>query len=96
MSIPHSPTGFKREMRFLEIARGKVQAVFAFVRRQDGGSPYGGVLGPETPNHFEAGFQFVEGHGFVRFEHAEDVALGERLERGEIDLAPAGLTVVVV
>jgi len=72
-SIPHSPAGFKREMRFLEVCRridpthvaetrpvfasgnavfgivgGAVRAVFAFVRRQDDGSPCGGRLG-EAP-----------------------------------------------
>ena len=48
MSIPYSPAGFKREMRFLEIVQGFVRAVFAVMRRQDGGSPCGGSLG-EAP-----------------------------------------------
>ena len=42
MSISNSPSGFKREMRVLEIVRGFVRAVFAVMRRQDGGSPCGG------------------------------------------------------
>ena len=42
MSIPHSPTGFKREMLFLEIVRGVVRVMLAVMRRQDGGSPCGG------------------------------------------------------
>ena len=49
MSILHSFADFKCEMRFLKIVRDGVRAMFAFARRQDGGSPCGASGGRALP-----------------------------------------------